>query len=569
MAISVTELQKALVGSKKLSAEDFDKINETASRLNSTVEQVLLGKGFFSEAELGTLLAKRYDVDFVELGKLEITPDILFSIPKEIASRKKVIVFAKDRGIMSVAMSNPLDLETIDYIKKSTGYNVKVYYAFEESINEALRAYQKDIKLAFVSLIEEQAEKTKKEKGAIEDVAKKIPIVKLVDTLIEYAVNEGASDIHVEPLEEDVLIRYRIDGQLRDITTLPKEILPILIARIKIIANLRIDEHRLPQDGRINTIVNNSKVALRVSILPLFYGEKIVMRVLEETSRRFSLEDLGVLGHNLEVMKRNISKPHGMVLVTGPTGSGKTTTLYTVLSILNTTDVNINTIEDPIEYSMPRINQTQVSTKIGFTFSVGLRSLLRQDPDIIMVGEIRDKETVQMAVNAAMTGHLVLSTLHTNNAAASIPRLLDMGVEPFLVASTLNAVMAQRLTRKLCNECKEKYEIPEKLLSSLKIDLEKQGLTLPQIKEALGDGHFYKPIGCKKCGNKGYKGRLGIYEVLEMSPQIMELAVSDVVTYELQKTAIREGMTTMLYDGIVKAREGLTTLEEVLAATRE
>lgn len=569
MAISIAELKKALVDSGKLTEEDFSKISETANRLNSTIEQILLGKGFFSSTDLGSLLAKRYDVEFVDLGKEEIPTDILFSIPKDIASRRKVIVFSKERGVMKIAMSNPLDLETIDYIKKSTGYNVKVYYAFEESINDMLRSYQKDITQAFVNIIEENAEKSKKEKGKVEDVAQKIPVVKLVDTIIEYAVNEGASDIHIEPLEEEIIVRYRVDGLLRDITPLPKDILPILVARIKILSDLRIDEHRLPQDGRINTIVNNNKVSLRVSILPMFYGEKIVMRVLEESARRFSMEDLGILDHNLEVMKRNISKPHGMVLVTGPTGSGKTTTLYTIMSILNTTDVNINTVEDPIEYSMPRINQTQVSPKIGFTFSVGLRSLLRQDPDIIMVGEIRDKETVQMAVNAAMTGHLVLSTLHTNNAPASIPRLLDMGVEPFLVASTVNAIMAQRLARKLCSDCKEKYKIPEKLLDSLKDALKNQGLPAKQIEELLGDGNFYKPVGCKKCGGKGFKGRVGIYEVLEMSPEIMEIAVSNRPSFEIQKQAIKEGMTTMLYDGISKAKSGTTTIEEILALTRE
>ena len=569
MSIAIAELKKALIESKKISEEDFTKIKETAKHLNSTVEQVLLGKGFFTEAELGKVLGDYFGAEYVDLSKEEVEPEILLSIPKDIAIKKKVAVFSKGRGVMHIAMANPRDLETIDYIKKSTGYNVKVFYSTDDAISATLKAYQEDINQLFVDVIEKNAQKSKKESGKVEDVAKKVSVTKVVDTIIEYAVNESASDIHIEPLEKEVLVRYRIDGELKDIITLPKEIQPVLVARIKILSSLRIDEHRLPQDGRIALLVSNAKISLRVSILPTFYGEKIVMRVLEETSRKFSLEDLGVLDRNLEVMKKNVSKPHGMILVTGPTGSGKTTTLYTILSILNTTDVNINTVEDPIEYSMPRINQMQVQSKIGLDFGVGLRSLLRQDPDIIMVGEIRDAETVKMAVNAAMTGHLVLSTLHTNSAAASIPRLLDMGVQPFLVASTVNVILAQRLVRKLCKDCKKPVKIPEKLLKSLRDDLKKQGLTATQVTKAVGKGSFYQPVGCKKCKDKGYKGRLGIFELLEMSSDIMELAISNATTIQLQERAIKEGMTTMLYDGIAKSAAGVTTVEEVLAATRE
>lgn len=569
MSIATAELKRALIESKKISDEDFRKIQETAKYLNSTVEQVLLGKGFFTETELGKILGDYFGAEYVDLSKQEISPQILLSIPKDIAIKKKVVVFEKGRGVMHIAMANPRDLETIDYIKKSTGYNVKVFYAFGDEISATLKAYQEDISQLFVDVIEKNVQKSKKEIGKVEDVAKKVSITKVVDTIIEYAVNESASDIHIEPLETEVLIRYRIDGELKDIITLPKDIHPVLVARVKILSGLRIDEHRLPQDGRIAFIVNNAKISLRVSILPIFYGEKVVMRVLDESAKKFSLEDLGVMDLDLKVMKRNISKPHGMILVTGPTGSGKTTTLYTILNILNTTDVNINTVEDPIEYSMPRINQMQVRPKIGLDFSIGLRALLRQDPDIIMVGEIRDLETVKMAVNAAMTGHLVLSTLHTNSAAATIPRLLDMGVQPFLIASTVNVILAQRLVRKLCNDCKKQIKIPEKLLKSLKDELKKQGLTTAQITKVVGNGNFYKAVGCKKCGGKGYKGRLGIFEIMEMSSDIMELAISNATTLQLQQQAIKDGVSTMLYDGIHKAADGLTTIEEVLAATRE
>lgn len=569
MAIAIAELKKVLVDSGKLSEDDFRKIQDTAKRLNMTIEQVLLGKGFFSEVDLGKILADRYKVEYIDLSKIEIPSEVILSIPKEISIDKKVVIFKKDRGIMNVAMSNPLDLETIDYIKKSTGYNVTTYFAFEADINDSLRGFQKDIQQVFLDIIEENVEKSRKEKGPLEDVAKKVPIVKLLDTTIEYAVSEGASDIHIEPLEKEVLIRYRIDGVLRDVTTLPKEVHAVLVARIKILAGLRIDEHRLPQDGRIKLVVDNAKVSLRISVMPTFYGEKIVMRILEEVTRRFSLEDLGLSGNALEIMKQNITRPHGMILVTGPTGSGKTTTLYTILGILNTTDVNISTVEDPIEYSMPRINQTQVNHQIGLTFSIGLRSLLRQDPDIIMVGEIRDTETVRISVNAAMTGHLVLTTLHTNNAASSIPRLLDMGVEPFLVASTVNVILAQRLVRKLCNDCKEGYKISAKLLKSLKDELKKQKIPEKLIEEVVGDGKFYKSVGCKKCGDKGFKGRIGVFEVLEMSSKIMEMAVSNATSVELQEQAVSEKMETMLLDGVKKAKEGVTTLEEILAVTRE
>jgi len=567
--LKAAQLKKIILASKKISQEDYVKLVAISKQLKSPVEQILIGKNIFTENELGSLIAEEFSVEFVDLDKVDLNVEVMDQIPKEVSTKKKIVAFEKGRGALKVALSNPNDLETLDFIRKRTGYTIKPFFSFESEIDAALRMHHGDIQQAFIKIIEENAKKSKSEVGKLEDVAQKLPAIKIVDTIIEYAVNEQASDIHIEPLETEVLIRYRVDGQLKDITTLPKNILPVLVARLKILANLKIDEHRLPQDGRIKTVINNSKIALRVSILPIFFGEKVVMRVLEESSRKFSLEDLGVDGNNFEVMKSTITKPHGMVLVTGPTGSGKTTTLYTVMNILNTTTVNINTIEDPIEYSMPRINQTQVKPNIGMTFAGGLRALLRQDPDIIMVGEIRDHDTVSMAINAAMTGHLVLSTLHTNSAAASIPRLIDMGVEPFLIATTLNSILAQRLVRKLCDDCKKKVKLPKNILSGLKEQLKKQGITPAQSKKVIGDGKFYQSGGCNKCGDKGFKGRLGIFEVLDVNEEIVRLITNNVTFRDIQAAALKNKMVTMLMDGITKAHEGQTTIEEVLAATKE
>ena len=380
-----------------------------------------------------------------------------------------------------------------------------------------------------------------------------------MDTILEYASGEGSSDIHFEAMETTFLIRFRIDGVLRDILSLPKTIHAGIVARIKILSQLKIDEHRIPQDGRFKFKVQENYIALRVSILPSFYGENIVLRILPESARPLSLEELGLTGHNLELVRHNIRKPHGMILVTGPTGSGKTTTLYSVLNILNTTEVKICTVEDPVEYGIGRVNQTQINLQAGLTFAAGLRSLLRHDPDIIMVGEIRDKETAEMAIHSSLTGHLVLSTLHTNDAAGTIPRFLDMGAEGFLVASTLNLVIAQRLVRKICTSCIETY-VPS-------------AETITYLKRFLGEGElshqFYRGKGCPECNRKGYKGRIGIYEILEINDSIRALILKRVAAEEIADAGVKNGMTRLLRDGIDKASGGLTTIEEVLRVVRE
>lgn len=391
---------------------------------------------------------------------------------------------------------------------------------------------------------------------------------------------QSASDIHIEPGEKEVRVRYRIDGILHDAMTLPGQVLDGLIARIKVLSNLKLDEHRLPQDGRFKLEKEGYKLSFRVSILPVFEGEKIVMRLLDESAKGLTLEKMGLVGDALEAVHRSIKRPNGMILVTGPTGSGKTTTLYTVMDILNTSQVNISTVEDPIEYRMMRVNQTQVNAKIGMTFAAALRSLLRQDPDIIMVGEIRDGETMQIAIEAAMTGHLVLSTLHTNSAAATLPRLLDMGAEAFLIASTVNVIIGQRLVRKLCNDCKVPYKLDDKeiktlnesydmkeILETIKKSPEMKGKI--NAKDTLEDFDFYRPKGCEKCSNEGYHGRLGIYEVLDMNEDMGKLVTSNATSDVIERKAKENGMQTMCEDGFIKAAQGVTSIEEVIRVTKE
>jgi type IV pilus assembly protein PilB len=408
--------------------------------------------------------------------------------------------------------------------------------------------------------------------------AAEIPVIQVVDTLLEYAVLEKASDIHIEPQEVAVTVRYRIDGVLHDVMTLPKAIQAALIARVKVLANLKIDEHRLPQDGRFKIEKDNYKFSLRVSTIPVFDGEKVVMRLLDESTKAMTLEALGFLPSQLEVVNRNIHKPHGMLLITGPTGSGKSTTLYAILSILNTKNINISTIEDPVEYRIVGANQMQVNPKIGLTFAVGLRALLRQDPNVIMIGEIRDKETAEEAMHASMTGHIVLSTLHTNSAAASPPRLIDIGEEPYLIASTLNAVMGQRLVRVICQECKQDLAISKDVATTLSkqfnlekliVALKREGVITEKV-SSFEELSFYAGKGCEKCNNTGYRGRLGVHEIMEVTPKIADMIIKRASSQEIQDVAeVEDHMILMWQDGFIKAVQGITTIEEILRVTKE
>jgi type IV pilus assembly protein PilB len=568
-------LFKIILSSKLFSKEELKEAERQAKKRKIKLEKYLLEKKLISEELLYKTAANYFNLPFLDLEDRLIAPDILFLISEPIAQTHGVIAFAKEAEKLKLATLDPEDLEIFEFIKKKTNLEVEVYLTTPSSLSNALKQYRKGLKMEFKELEEKPIGKIREEKN-LEELSQRLPVVRIVNTLLEYAIFEGASDIHIEPEEKNIIVRYRIDGILREVMTLPKTIQAGIIARIKVLSNLKLDEHRLPQDGRFKMATAFYKVSFRVSIIPVFDGEKVVMRLLMESGEMLSLEQLGFRPKPLEIVKRNIKKPHGMILVTGPTGSGKTTTLYSVLAILNKPEVNITTIEDPIEYRMPHINQSQVSSKIGFTFANGLRSLLRQDPDIIMVGEIRDSETAGIAVNAAMTGHLVLSTLHTNDTVTALPRLLDMGILPFLIASTTNLIMAQRLVRKICSHCKTSYNLDKQAFEELEKQFDLKTLLNTLIQEKIVSKEqdfrsllFYRGKGCKRCNNEGYKGRIGIYEILEVTKEIGELIMVRATADQLKEGAKKQKMTTMLEDGFMKVVSGITTIEEVLRVTKE
>lgn len=598
MQVEDNQLKLFLSEFNLISQKDLDLALGEAKNKNEKLEDVILKKKLISKEELDKLTAYILGIPFVNLKKSEIKPEILKIIPEPVSRQYKAVAFEKRGKQLKVAMLDPGDLQFIDFISKKTGLEVIPCLANEEGLKKALQFFQKSLKAEFGEMVvgagflEQEGEgegegfvikSGEEEEGINLDLrkaAEDLPVIKIVDTFLKHAILQQSSDIHIEPEEKDVVIRYRIDGVLHDAMTLPKVILPGIIARIKILSNLKIDEHRLPQDGRFKIESDDYKVAFRVSIIPVFDGEKVVMRLLNEGSNNLTLKQIGFRERDLDVINREIEKPNGMILVVGPTGSGKTTTLYTISAILNTPDVNISTLEDPIEYRMPRVNQSQINTKINFTFASGLRALLRQDPDIIMVGEIRDRETAELAVHAALTGHLVLSTLHTNSAAGTLPRIKEMGVESFLVASTANVIISQRLVRKICQECKEEYNLDEVLYNSFsqKFDIDKMSKLIKKNKiieksyksdkEMWLNIKFSRGKGCNKCRN-GYKGRLGIFEVLQISDKIKKLINSSAPEEEIEEAAKAEGMTTMLEDGIIKIVQGITTIEEVMRVTKE
>ena len=554
------------------------KVTDLLARADKEQKQLgdlLLADGVIADGELRKIYAHILGIPFVDLTKQTVTAPILQIIPEPIAKKANIVAFEKSGMDLKVAMINPEDLQTIDFIKKKTGLRIVPCLTTKESIQTVLRQYEKSLKAEFGDIIQKSSEEIAADDD-LEKIAQDLPIVRIVDTLLKHAILQSASDIHIEPQENQVIVRYRIDGILHDAMTLPKTVVSGIVARIKVLANLKLDEHRLPQDGRFKIERDEYNISFRVSILPVFDGEKIVMRLLDESSKGLTLEKMGLHGKGLEAIHREIRKPNGMILITGPTGSGKTTTLYTILDLLNTTEVNISTIEDPVEYRMERVNQTQVHPKIGMTFAAGLRSLLRQDPDIIMVGEIRDNETLEIAIHAAMTGHLLLSTLHTNSAAGAIPRMLDMGAQPFLVASTTNVIIAQRLVRRLCPDCREKYSLAQKDVKALaeSFDMEKILAILKELKavDASAQWHtlaLYQPKGCAQCSGEGYHGRMGIYEVLEITEEVEKLIAQNATDEEIEKKAKEQGMLTMVDDGFYKVVQGVTSLEEVMRVTKE
>jgi type IV pilus assembly protein PilB len=580
MHIEEKQLKAFLLDSDLVSKAEIENAEKEAKKRKSGIGEVLVNGGKISDDDLRRLQAYVLGIPFVNLKGQKIDFETLSLIPEPIARNHNVVAFRKSDKGLEVAMLDTEDLEAIDFVKKKVGLKILPRLTDTESMKSALLQYQKSLKAEFGDIIQKETATLKsiadigEENVSAEDLkklAEDLPVVRIVDSLLKHAIIQNASDIHIEPMENQVLVRYRIDGILHDAMVLPKNAGPSITARIKVLSNLKLDEKRLSQDGRFKVETDNERVSFRVSILPTYFGEKTVMRLLKENAKGFTLEGLGFHGEALERIHAATRLSTGMILTTGPTGSGKTTTLYTILDILNTPDVNISTIEDPIEYQMPRVNQTQVKPEIGFTFASGLRSLVRQDPDIVMVGEIRDEETASLAINAALTGHLVLSTLHTNSASGAIPRLLDMKAEPFLLVSTIAVIVAQRLVRRLC-EGKEKYTLSKAEIETLAktIDLErvlaflKDGKIVPKDAR-LEDVPFCKAKATAECED-GFSGRIGIHEVLKMTPSIRELIIKGAISDQIEAQAKKEGMMTMLEDGIYQAAAGATTIEEVLRA---
>lgn len=577
MRVEPQRLKAFMLDADLISEAQFEKALKKAEKTKQKIEDVLVSEGFISQEDLTRLEAYILGIPFVNLEEEIIPAEVLKIIPEAIARSHNIVAFRRKGLNLEVAMLDPEDLRTIEFIKKKADFKILPRLTNTASIKNALRQYQKTLEAEFGEIIKKEAgvikpikeEEFVEEKEDLRKVAEELPVIRIVDTLMKHAILQRGSDIHIEPTEKEVIVRYRIDGILHDAMVLPKIASSGIVARIKVLSNLKLDEHRLPQDGRFKIETEEYRYSVRVSILPTFDGEKIVMRLLPEKAKAFALETLGLGGEALERVQYNLRKPVGMVLVTGPTGSGKTTTLYAMMEILNTPGVNISTVEDPIEYRMPRINQTQVNAKIGLTFASGLRSLVRQDPDIIMVGEIRDNETAGLAINAALTGHLVLSTLHTTNAAGAVPRLIDMKAEPFLISSTLNVIMAQRLVRRLCSES-EKYTLKDSELKNLAkyCNLERVLKVLKEEKvvkprATFKNIPFYRPKPSKECP-EGYKGRIGIFEVLNITETIKELIVGRATTDRIQGQGQKEGMRTIIEDGFVKAAQGVTSIEEVL-----
>lgn len=604
MRIADSLVETLLQNSKHLSKEQLAALREQKKTGKLPLQELVVSNGLISEQELTKLYAAEIEVPYVELKAQDIKPSVLKLLPERIARQYKAIVFDVDKdGTNLLAIEDPDDIQALNFLQKQLGSSVKVHITTSSLLQSALDLYRGNISSELTKVIDsedilEDIEDIK-DKVDENDLAEDSPVAQTVNILIEFGVKAGASDIHIEPREDFVVVRYRIDGLLREANKLPRKLLGALVSRIKILSNLKIDEHRAPQDGRFKVEINDQVYALRVSTLPILDGEKVVMRILNESSKPADFTELGFWGTALADLQHSIVQPHGMVLVTGPTGSGKSTTLFSVLSTLNTPNVNISTVEDPIEYHVVGANQTQVNPLAGMTFSSGLRALLRQDPNVIMVGEIRDGETADLAVQAALTGHLVFSTLHTNNAATCLPRLLEMGVEPFLIASTVRVVIGQRLVRRLCGDCREAFAPDAATLKQLEKSFnigEKGGLKriheleTAALQDGIGAGGTKQPDsgndlgststtitrlwkahdnGCDSCNHTGYKGRMGIYEVLNNSTPIQKMIVGNSTSESIEETAVQDGMITMQLDGLVKALRGQTTIEEVLRVTSQ
>ncbi len=595
MRIPDNLVEKLLKSSGRIKDDQIKNLRILEDKDKKPLQDLVILNNIISEKELTKLYAESTEIPFIELNPKEINKNFLKFLPERIARQYNAVIFdvTEDKKV-SIALEDPDDVQGVNFLRKQLGEDLKIFIATSTQIQSALDQYRDNIGNELTKVIDTDQEDNEEETKQ-EDIAEDSPVAQSINIIIEYAIKSGASDIHIEPREDYVVIRYRVDGILREANKLPKKVLNSLISRIKILSNMKIDEHRVPQDGRFKVEVSGLVYALRVSTLPVLDGEKVVMRILDESTKAADFTELGFWGHALELLKIAIIQPHGMILVTGPTGSGKSTTLFSMLSNLNTPSVNISTVEDPIEYHIVGANQTQVNPIAGMTFTNGLRALLRQDPNIIMVGEIRDKETADLAIQAALTGHLVFSTLHTNNAATCLPRLLDMGVEPFLISSTVRIVIAQRLVRKLCANCAIPIKPDEATLRQLEHDfgLDKE-TSIKRIneleEEAIKDGILpsnskastdkgstetsivqiwkAKEDGCDICSNTGYKGRIGIYEVLPSTENLQHMIIGNSTAEDIEKSAIEnDEMITMKLDGLIKSLRGQTTIEEVIRVT--
>lgn len=557
MILPDDQLKAILEKSGSVPHDILEVVFKSASNEHSSLVKQLVSQHVLSEEQLGQILANAMQIPFVSLSKLNISPDVFAIIPQRIRRKSKVVAYAKDERTLKVAMTDPRQKDIIEMLEQKTGLKVEVAYAIDSDLGSMINLNKKALQVTVDDLLKKEiAIATRTETDSL-------PIAKIVDTLINTAYEDRTSDIHIEPQDSESLVRFRIDGVLQDVLRMPKQIHDRMITRIKVLSNLRTDEHMSAQDGKLRMQIPEEQLDIRVSILPVTGGEKAVLRLLSSKSREYSLASLGMAVDDLAKLERAYAQTYGMILSTGPTGSGKTTSIYAILKILNIREKNITTIEDPVEYWIGGANQVQVNVKTNLTFADGLRSILRQDPNIIFVGEIRDNETAGIAVNAALTGHLVLSTLHTNDAATAIPRLSDMGVEPFLVASTVRVIIAQRLLRKICDGCKQSIQFTQAELT--------KHFSLDTIKKYFLDSQeitTYHGAGCKLCHQTGYKGRLGVFEVLEVSKEIRKLITEKADADVINQQALKEGMHSMLDDAMTKVQQGLTTIEEVIRVTK-
>jgi type IV pilus assembly protein PilB len=553
--------KQGIINAQQLSAIKLEVINS-----GQTAEQIISVHQIVPAPKIAQARAQMLGVPYINLESKPISSEVLNLVPESVATRYKIIPFDKKADKLYVAMADPLDLQVIQFIEKKSGLYIKPYLATPEDIQRSIdEQYSQNLTSEVTSALQEVSDYTPPEEKVVEDKAEVIheaPVANIITQLLQYAIQSRASDVHIEPLEDKTRVRYRIDGILHEKIILPRRVHDALVSRIKILSNLKIEEKRLPQDGRFSYTNGKSIFDLRVSTVPTIYGEKVVMRLLPKTTIAPTLQELGLRGIDLKNLETQILRPHGIILICGPTGSGKTTTLYAILTRLSTTRVNILTIEDPVEYQIPGANQVQANPQIGLTFAAALRSFLRQDPNIMLVGEIRDAETADLAIQAALTGHQVFSTLHTNTAAGSLPRLLDMGMEPFLLASSINAAVGQRILRRICPGCRVSYTPPPEVSGNIRKIM--GNLITPDKTITL-----YKGRGCNECGQSGYSGRIGIYEVLVVSPKIMQMILERSSTQNIEDQAVSEGMITLKRDGYMKVLEGITTLEEVLRVAED